>query len=257
MLGLSQPTLMKLVEFGEIDHVKVGTHHQVPPRPSWTSNAPVRQAARRRPRRWSAPAAGGGLDHPPSLGARSRAVSRAARATSRFPAARASGLVGGLADGRDAPGGLGGDGRVRPRLGGRTRPVAPRRCRQPCPGRAGRRRRWSRHAGGLGGRGLVAHGFRGDRRPGVGDAGPTALDRCRVARVGYRGRYLVCCHAPQIHGPVEINLGKRRSYVRRFPVPVPGGRGCEPAQRLRSLPAWLRCPCGWGGEREAQPPGGR
>jgi excisionase family DNA binding protein len=68
VLGLSQPTLMKLVEFGEIDHVKVGTHHQVPRRPSWTSNAPVRQATRRRPRRWSAPAAGGGLDHPPSLG---------------------------------------------------------------------------------------------------------------------------------------------------------------------------------------------
>jgi excisionase family DNA binding protein len=30
MLGLSRPTLMKLVESGEIDHVKVGTHHRIP-----------------------------------------------------------------------------------------------------------------------------------------------------------------------------------------------------------------------------------
>jgi excisionase family DNA binding protein len=30
MLGLSRPTLMKLIESGEIDHVKVGTHHRVP-----------------------------------------------------------------------------------------------------------------------------------------------------------------------------------------------------------------------------------
>lgn len=30
MLGLSRPTLMKLIEAGEIDHVKVGTHHRVP-----------------------------------------------------------------------------------------------------------------------------------------------------------------------------------------------------------------------------------
>jgi excisionase family DNA binding protein len=30
MLGLSRPTLMKLVEAGEIDHVKVGTHHRIP-----------------------------------------------------------------------------------------------------------------------------------------------------------------------------------------------------------------------------------
>jgi excisionase family DNA binding protein len=29
MLGLSRPTLMKLVESGEIDHVKVGTHHRI------------------------------------------------------------------------------------------------------------------------------------------------------------------------------------------------------------------------------------
>jgi excisionase family DNA binding protein len=30
MLGLSRPTLMKLIETGEIDHVKVGTHHRIP-----------------------------------------------------------------------------------------------------------------------------------------------------------------------------------------------------------------------------------
>jgi excisionase family DNA binding protein len=30
MLGLSRPTLMKLIESGEIGHVKVGTHHRVP-----------------------------------------------------------------------------------------------------------------------------------------------------------------------------------------------------------------------------------
>ncbi|USQ79516.1 helix-turn-helix domain-containing protein [Ornithinimicrobium faecis] len=30
MLGLSRPTLMKLVDSGEIDHVKVGTHHRIP-----------------------------------------------------------------------------------------------------------------------------------------------------------------------------------------------------------------------------------
>ena len=30
MLGLSRPTLMKLVESGEIDHIKVGTHHRIP-----------------------------------------------------------------------------------------------------------------------------------------------------------------------------------------------------------------------------------
>lgn len=30
MLGLSRPTLMKLIESGDIDHVKVGTHHRIP-----------------------------------------------------------------------------------------------------------------------------------------------------------------------------------------------------------------------------------
>jgi excisionase family DNA binding protein len=30
MLGLSRPTLMKLIESGEISHVKVGTHHRIP-----------------------------------------------------------------------------------------------------------------------------------------------------------------------------------------------------------------------------------
>ncbi len=30
MLGVSRPTLMKLVEAGDIDHVKVGTHHRIP-----------------------------------------------------------------------------------------------------------------------------------------------------------------------------------------------------------------------------------
>lgn len=30
MLGLSRPTLMKLVESGEIDHIKIGTHHRIP-----------------------------------------------------------------------------------------------------------------------------------------------------------------------------------------------------------------------------------
>ena len=30
MLGLSRPTLMKLIESGEIGHVKIGTHHRIP-----------------------------------------------------------------------------------------------------------------------------------------------------------------------------------------------------------------------------------
>lgn len=30
MLGLSRPTLMKLIETGEIEHVMVGTHHRIP-----------------------------------------------------------------------------------------------------------------------------------------------------------------------------------------------------------------------------------
>lgn len=30
MLGLSRPTLMKLIDSGEVGHVKVGTHHRVP-----------------------------------------------------------------------------------------------------------------------------------------------------------------------------------------------------------------------------------
>ena len=30
MLGVSRPTLMKLVEAGDIVHVKVGTHHRIP-----------------------------------------------------------------------------------------------------------------------------------------------------------------------------------------------------------------------------------
>ncbi|MCL2541438.1 MAG: helix-turn-helix domain-containing protein [Nocardioidaceae bacterium] len=30
MLGLSRATLMKAVEAGDIDHVKVGTHHRIP-----------------------------------------------------------------------------------------------------------------------------------------------------------------------------------------------------------------------------------
>jgi excisionase family DNA binding protein len=30
MLGLSRPTLMKLIESGEIAHIKVGTHHRIP-----------------------------------------------------------------------------------------------------------------------------------------------------------------------------------------------------------------------------------
>jgi excisionase family DNA binding protein len=30
MLGLSRPTLMKLVASGEVDHVMVGTHHRIP-----------------------------------------------------------------------------------------------------------------------------------------------------------------------------------------------------------------------------------
>ncbi len=32
MLGLSRPTLMKIIAAGEIEHVKVGTHHRIPAR---------------------------------------------------------------------------------------------------------------------------------------------------------------------------------------------------------------------------------
>lgn len=30
MLGVSRPTLMKLIDSGEIDHVMAGTHHRIP-----------------------------------------------------------------------------------------------------------------------------------------------------------------------------------------------------------------------------------
>lgn len=30
MLGVSRPTLMKLVEAGDVAHIKVGTHHRIP-----------------------------------------------------------------------------------------------------------------------------------------------------------------------------------------------------------------------------------
>lgn len=33
VLGLSRPTLLKLVDFGEIDLAKVGTHHRIPGEP--------------------------------------------------------------------------------------------------------------------------------------------------------------------------------------------------------------------------------
>lgn len=32
MLGMSRPTLMKLVDSGAIEHVRVGTHHRIPMR---------------------------------------------------------------------------------------------------------------------------------------------------------------------------------------------------------------------------------
>lgn len=32
MLGMSRPSLMKLVDAGTIDHVRVGTHHRIPMR---------------------------------------------------------------------------------------------------------------------------------------------------------------------------------------------------------------------------------
>jgi len=100
------------------------------------------------------------------------------------------GLVGGLGDGQDVPGGLGGDGRVRLRLGADFRLLAlggavsgdwgglasvgraVGRLDGGLPGVGGAAR-----GGGLGGRGLVARGCRGGGgRPGVGDAGPAALD---------------------------------------------------------------------------------
>jgi excisionase family DNA binding protein len=30
MLGVSRPTLMKLIDSGEVNHVKVGSHHRIP-----------------------------------------------------------------------------------------------------------------------------------------------------------------------------------------------------------------------------------
>ena len=123
------------------------------------------------------------LDCPPSLGGEgSRAVSRGGEgdvqvSRRRGPCRRLS--RGGLGNGRDGPGGLGGHSRVRPWPGAGVRLLllggAVRRDRGGLAG-VGRLGGGLPVAGGLGGRRLVGRDCRGGGRPGVGDAGPTALD---------------------------------------------------------------------------------
>jgi hypothetical protein len=132
------------------------------------------------PGRGGVPAAGGGLDCPPSLDGEVSGGVQGGEGDVQVPGDEGlAGLAGGLGDGRDGPGGLGGDGRVRPRLGAGVRLLllggAVRRDRGGLAG-VGRLGGGLPVAGGLGGRGLVGRGFRGGVRPGVGDAGPTAFD---------------------------------------------------------------------------------
>ena len=83
-------------------------------------------AQRPGPGRGGAPAAGGGLKDPPSLGGQVAGGVQGGEGGVQVPGREGlAGLAGGLGDGRDAPGGLGGDGRVRPRLGAGVRLLAP------------------------------------------------------------------------------------------------------------------------------------
>jgi hypothetical protein len=80
-------------------------------------------AQRAGPGRGGAPAAGGGLDRPPPLGSQVPGGLQGGQGDVQVPGGEGlPGLVGGLGDGRDVPGGLGGDRRVR--LGGGFRLLA-------------------------------------------------------------------------------------------------------------------------------------
>ena len=73
-----------------------------------------------------APAAGGGLDRPPPLGGLVPRGLQGGQGGGQVPGREGlAGLVGGLGDGQDVPGRLGGDGRVRPRLGAGFRLLVP------------------------------------------------------------------------------------------------------------------------------------
>ena len=76
-------------------------------------------AQRAGPGRGSVPAAGGGLDDPPSLGGQVPGGVQGGQGGVQVPGREGlPGLAGGLRDGRDVPGRLGGDRRVRPLGGG-------------------------------------------------------------------------------------------------------------------------------------------
>ena len=104
-------------------------------------------AQRAGPGRGGAPAAGGGLDRPPALGGQVAGGVQGGEGDVQVPGREGlAGLVGGLGDGRDGPGGLGGDRRVRPRRGAGFRLLAPGGAASRGPGRAGRRRPCRRQA---------------------------------------------------------------------------------------------------------------
>jgi hypothetical protein len=143
-----------------------------------------------------APAGGGGLDRPPPLGCLLPRRLQSGQGGGQVPGReRPAGLVGRLGDSQDAPGRLGGDGRVRPRLGAGLRllalggAVSGGRGGLAGVGRAAGRLGWglpgvggAARAAGLGWRGLAARRCRrGGGRPGIGDAGLAALDPGRGA----------------------------------------------------------------------------
>jgi hypothetical protein len=83
-------------------------------------------AQRPGPGRGGTPARGGGLDRPPSLGGEVAGSLQGGQGDVQVPGREGlASLVGGLGDGGDGPGRLGGDGRVRPRLGAGVRLLVP------------------------------------------------------------------------------------------------------------------------------------
>ena len=121
-----------------------------------------------------APAAGGGLDDPPPLGGLLPGGLQGGQGGGQVPGGEGlPGLVGGLGDGQDGPGGLGGDRRVRlrpgagcpaaaVRQGGLPAGAARRRAARRCRPRRGPRRAGPRRAGAAG----AAAGFQVSAMPG-------------------------------------------------------------------------------------------
>ena len=141
-------------------------------------------AQRAGPGRGGAPAAGGGLDRPPPLGGQVAGGLQGGEGDVQVPGREGfAGLVGGLGDGRDGPGGLSGDGRVRPRLGADVRLLVPGGA---VSGGRGGLAGVGRGAGRLGGGLPVAGGARDGGLGGRGLAGAPGrrASRCRRCRAG-------------------------------------------------------------------------